>query len=178
MAAPGLGGRFAPCCDDVTVVVGQLGRTPRGEWAPAARCPHDRPTVIETVPLLEDGTPFPTLFYLSCPWLVAYVDGLESAGAVSGWAEQLATTLELRSRMIATDTRYRVRRARLAGGVDPTPDVGIAGQRSPLSTKCLHAHVATYLAGFDDPVGEGVVSAMGSYTCPVDLCRRFLAVES
>lgn len=177
MTTPPLGGRFAPCDVDATIVACQLGRVPRGEWAPAARCRHGRPTVIETVPLLEDGTPFPTLFYLSCPWLVKYVDGLESVSAVSEWAGRLAATPALRSRMIAADTQYRLRRARLAGGVDPTPDVGIAGQRSPLSTKCLHAHVATFLASLDDPVGEGVVSAMRSYTCPADLCGRFLPEE-
>jgi hypothetical protein len=163
---------------DARIVEGQLDRSPRGSWTAAARCPFDRPTVIETSPVLEDGTPFPTLYYLTCPWLVAYVDGLESACAVAEWAERLRDAPGLRTRMIATDTQYRARRARLAGGVDPTPSVGIAGQKSPLSTKCLHAHVATYLAGLDDPVGRGVVESTESIACPSDLCARFAESDS
>ncbi len=166
--------RVMPETDDPAYVAVQLGRTPRGRWRVSARCPFRRPLVIETAPVLEDGTPFPTLYYLTCPWLVAYVDGLESACAVSEWSEKLATRSTLRSRMISADAQYRARREKLAGGTDPTPDVGIAGQRSPLSTKCLHAHVATYLMGIDDPVGEGVLTRMDSRACPDDLCSRLL----
>ncbi|MDP2401287.1 MAG: DUF501 domain-containing protein, partial [Actinomycetota bacterium] len=102
----------------------------------------------------------------------------ESACAVTEWAERLRDAPILRSRMIAADAQYRSRRARLAGGIDPTPSVGIAGQKSPLSTKCLHAHVATYLAGLDDPVGQGVVASTESITCPSDLCARFVESDS
>jgi len=159
---------------DAILVAGQLDRKPRGSWSVRTRCIYQRPAVIATAPQLEDGTYFPTLFYLTCPWLVLYINGLESTTAVSEWAEKLATEPDLRSRMIATDARYRAMRASFAGGTDPTPDVGIAGQRSPLSTKCIHAHVATYLAGLDDPVGESVVSSMTACCCPSDLCRTYL----
>jgi len=160
--------------EDSRLVATQLDREPRGTWCVTARCLHRRPVVIMTAPRLDDGTPFPTLFYLTCPWLVKYVSGLENASIISEWAERLATDPELRTRMIATDAKYRVLRAELAGGEDPTPDIGIAGQRSPLSTKCLHAHVATYIAGLDDPVGEALIEGMSAPCCPADLCARFL----
>lgn len=156
---------------DQLIITAQLGREPRGAWRVRARCPFGRPTTIETSPRLEDGTPFPTLYYLTCPWLIEYVGGLESAGAAGEWAARLSTVDRLAERMRLADAEYRARRAAAAGGCDPTPGVGIAGQSNPLATKCLHAHVATFLAGIDDPVGESVLSSMVT-TCPDDICAR------
>lgn len=156
---------------DEVVVSAQLGRPPRGTWRVRARCPFGRPMVLETAPSLKDGSPFPTLYWLSCPWLVEYVNGLESAGATSEWAGRLRTSDRLAERMRLADAEYRARRAACADGTDPTPDVGIAGQSDPLATKCLHAHVATFLAGIDDPIGESVISSV-SPTCPDDICAR------
>ena len=60
----------------------QLGRTPRGTRAVAHRCPCGLPDVVETTPRLADGTPFPTLFYLTCPRATAACSRLESAGVM------------------------------------------------------------------------------------------------
>ena len=157
---------------DEPVVVAQLGREPRGTWRAIARCRFGRPTVIETAPLLADGSPFPTLYYLTCPWLVEFVSGLESACAVGEWADRIAGDPEMAARLRVADAEYRARRARAAGGRDPLPGVGIAGQHDPLATKCLHAHVAARLACLDDPVGAGVL-ADSPADCPDDLCARF-----
>lgn len=162
---------------DESLVLGQLGRAPRGTWHAAARCRFGRPTVIETAPLLSDGEPFPTLYYLTCPWLVEFVSGLESACAVNEWADRIADDAEMATRLRAADAQYRERRAQAAGGSDPVPGVGIAGQRDPLATKCLHAHVAARLAGLDDPVGAGVL-ADSPAECPDDLCARFVDARS
>ena len=143
---------------DVTdVVTWQLGRPPRGSWRPAARCSFGWPTVIATAAALSDGQPFPTLFYLTCPHLTAALAALESAGAADAWHELLVADEALARRLEAADRAYRAARAEESGGADPTPDVGIAGQRDALATKCLHAHAAAYLAGLDDPVGEGAL---------------------
>ncbi len=159
-----------PVEDEATVTL-QLGREPRGTWHTCARCRFGRPTVIETLPTLPDGSPFPTLYYLTCPWLVEFVGGLESACAVSEWASTLASDESLAIRMRAADIEYRSRRAAAAGGEDPIPNVGIAGQADPLATKCVHAHVAAYLTGIDDPVGEGALRGVPA-ECPDDLCAR------
>ena len=63
--------------EDLAVVAAQLGRTPRGTRAVAHRCPCGLPDVVETTPRLPDGTPFPTLFYLTCPRAVARSARLE-----------------------------------------------------------------------------------------------------
>lgn len=143
--------------DDEAVVAWQLGRIPRGRWRSVARCSYGFPTCIATVPVLETGEPFPTLYYLTCPYLVTAVCALESKGASERWREAAAADSSLASRVLDADVSYREARAAEGGGVDPTPGVGIAGQRDPLAVKCLHAHVAAYLAGIDDPIGAGVV---------------------
>lgn len=141
--------------DDRQVVARQLGREPRGAWRVAERCQHGLPLVIATAPLAE-GEPFPTLYYLSCPHLVEAVSALESAGECERWRARLAADEGLRLQLAFADDRYRAARAAEGSGEDPTPDVGIAGQRDPFGVKCLHAHLAAFLAGVGDPIGEAV----------------------
>ena len=65
-------GDATPVSDaDLAVVAAQLGRPPAGTRAVAHRCPCGLPDVVETAPRLPDGTPFPTLYYLTCPRAVA-----------------------------------------------------------------------------------------------------------
>jgi hypothetical protein len=127
--------------------------------------------VIATSPALADGSPFPTLYYLTCPHLTRLVGDLESGGAIETWRAALADTPDLATRLAAADAAYRAARAAEADGADPLPCVGIAGQRDPGATKCLHAHVAARLAGIDDPVGEGALASLVR-ECDDDRCGR------
>lgn len=145
---------------DERVVARQLGRQPRGRWRAAARCSFGSPTVIATAPVTEAGEPFPTLFYLTCPHLAEAVSALESSGEIERWRQRVAENEELRARLLEADARYRAARAGEAGGVDPLPEVGIAGQRDPLALKCLHARVAAAVAGIGDPIGEAVLEQL------------------
>ena len=62
------------------IIARQLGRPPRALVNVAHRCPCGQPDVVETSPRLEDGTPFPTLYYLTCPRATAAISGLEAGG--------------------------------------------------------------------------------------------------
>jgi uncharacterized protein len=118
------------------------------------RCSFGYPQVSALRRFVEGETPFPTLHWLTCPWLAEGVSAAESAGGVAQWAGRLAADPALADEMLRADAQYRADRAAASpSGADPCPDVGIAGQRDPLATKCLHAHVAAALAGIDDPVG-------------------------
>jgi hypothetical protein len=75
---------------DLDAVAAQLGRTPRGTRFVAHRCPCGKPDVVETTPRLPDGTPFPTLFYLTCPRAVAECSRLESGGVMKEQNDRLA----------------------------------------------------------------------------------------
>lgn len=155
---------------DARVVARQLGRAPRGRWRVVTRCSYGAPAVIATAPLV-DGQPFPTLHYLTCPYLVAAVSAIESGGGCESWRSALAADPALAGRLRDADAEYRIERAREGDGVDPTPGCGIGGERDPLGVKCLHAHMAAHLAGIADPVGESL--AMGlDRECDDARCRE------
>ena len=73
--------------DDRAVVARQIGREPRAFRRVAVRCPFGLPAVTEQEPYDEDGSPFPTTYYLTCRHLVAAVSRLEAAGGVERWTE-------------------------------------------------------------------------------------------
>jgi hypothetical protein len=131
-------------------------------------------------PVLEDGTPFPTYFWLSCPYLIEEASRLESDGEVSAWAVRLAEDAVLAERMRAAEREYVALRdaaARSRTDGSGAADLrGFAGQRSVLATKCVHAHVAARLAGIDDPVGEAVLARTGS-ECADTRCSSFTPLE-
>jgi len=126
--------------------------------------------------VLPGGEPFPTLLWLTCPWLCQRAGAEESAGGADAWSARLADEPVLADRMRSADASYRLRRAEIAWGIDPCAGTGIAGQRDSLSAKCLHAHIAAAIGGFDDPIGLGVL-ARADRECPDDRCAAAL-VES
>src|SRR6266700_1272279 len=126
---------------DETVVAAQLGRTPRGLRSVAHRCPCGLPDVVETAPRLPDGTPFPTLYYLTCPRAAAATGTLEASGLMREMTERLAADPALAEQYAKAHQDYLDRRDRAAreAGVEPLP----AGMQSaggmPGRVKCLHA---------------------------------------
>jgi uncharacterized protein len=128
---------------DLAAVAAQLGRPPRGTRAVAHRCPCGRPDVVETTPRLADGTPFPTLFYLTCPRAVGACSRLESAGVMKVMADRLVDDPELAARYQAAHEDYLTRRAAI--GAVPEID-GISAGGMPGRVKCLHVHLGHALA--------------------------------
>jgi len=109
------------------------------------------PLVIRNHPLLDDGTPMPTLYWLVGPEERKAVDRLEAAGGVRD-AEAEVDPAEL----TAAHARYAAERQQLvpADWDGPVPSGGVGGTRQ--GVKCLHSHYAWFLAGGDDPVGRWV----------------------
>ena len=131
---------------DRAAVAEQLGRPPRAIRAVAHRCPSGHPSVIQTSPRLEDGTPFPTLYYLTCPKLTSLVSRLEASGLMREMTDRLADDEELAAAYLAAHRSYLATR----DAIDPLgTDVSAGGM--PGRVKCLHVHVAHALA-----VGPGV----------------------
>jgi hypothetical protein len=128
---------------DRAVVAQQLGREPRGARAVAHRCPCGLPDVVETAPRLADGTPFPTLYYLTCPRAVTGASTLESAGLMREMNERLAADPELAAQYRQAHERYLVRRAEIA---DVPEIAGVSAGGIPSRVKCLHVHLAQSLA--------------------------------
>jgi len=140
---------------DLAVVGEQLGRTPRGTRDVAHRCPCGLPDAVRTVPRLVDGTPFPTLYYLTCPRAVAACSRLESAGVMKEMNARLATDPDLAARYREAHEDYLARRAPLG----EVPEIaGVSAGGMPTRVKCLHALLAHALAAGPgvNPLGDEV----------------------
>ena len=147
---------------DEAVVERQLGRAPRGLRAVAHRCPCGLPDVVETAPRLPDGTPFPTLYYLTCPRAVAECSRLESALVMKEQNERLAVDPELAAAYASAHEDYLARRE-AAGHVAEIAGVSAGGM--PTRVKCLHVHVAQALAEGPggNPFGDETLAEIGPW---------------
>jgi hypothetical protein len=143
------------------VVARQLGREPRALVGVAHRCGCGLPDVVETAPRLADGSPFPTLFYLTCPRAVRAVSRLEGRGLMREMAERLGTDPELAAAYRAAHEDYL--RRRNAHGTLPG-DPGAGGM--PSRVKCLHVLVAHALAAGPgvNPFGDEALAAIPDWS--------------
>lgn len=133
---------------DAAAVRAQLGRPPRGLRGVAHRCPCGLPDVVRTAPRLEDGTPFPTLFYLTCPRAAGAVATLEAAGVMRAMQDRLGRDPALAAAHAGAHRDYLARRDAL----EPVEEIrGVSAGGMPGRVKCLHVLVAHALAA-----GRGV----------------------
>jgi hypothetical protein len=136
---------------DVERVTQLLGREPRAQFEVVVRDADGTPVVIRNAPLLDDGTPMPTRYWLVEPGVVRAVSRLEADGGVRA----AAAAVDAGALVAAHETYARERNAALpADWGGPAPFGGVGGTRR--GVKCLHAHYAWFLAGGDDPVGRWV----------------------
>ncbi|MFT3944661.1 MAG: DUF501 domain-containing protein [Ancrocorticia sp.] len=126
----------------------QLDRLPRGLVGVGARCACGTPAVTVTLPRLPEGSPFPTVFYLSLPYLVREASRLEANGVMAEFNEMLADNDELRAAYARAHESYVERRAMLG---DVPEITGISAGGMPTRVKCLHA-----LVGYSISAGPGV----------------------
>jgi hypothetical protein len=144
---------------DRQVVAAQLGRSPRAIRSVAHRCPCGNPDVIETSPRLPDGTPFPTLYYLTCPKATAAIGTLESSGMMREMTDRLGADAELAAAYRAAHDSYLARREQIAH-VDEIDGISAGGM--PNRVKCLHVIVAHSLAAGAgvNPLGDEALAAL------------------
>lgn len=173
--------------NDERVIAKQIGRTPRGLLGVERRCPYGHPQVARVYPLVE-GKPFPTLFWLTCPFLTKQIDRLEA----EGWIKQLEELLQ--EDALAADFRkahraYSTERERLllpedrasleeAGMLKDLLEKGIGGTADFMRVKCLHLHVAHALVR-DNPIGDRVLDALSEHACPPKqvICSEFQQLD-
>jgi uncharacterized protein len=126
---------------DLDAVHRQLGREPRGVLAIAYRCPNGEPAVVKTAPRLPDGTPFPTLYYLTHPVLTAAASRLESSGLMKEMTDRLAVDDELAAAYRRAHESFLTER-------DAIESLGttFSGGGMPDRVKCLHVVMAHSLA--------------------------------
>lgn len=151
--------------DDREVVRAQLGRPPRSEVVVVSRCHLGLPVVIAVPPLLDDGTPFPTRYWLTCPLAVRRIGRLESAGGVRAAEQRIEADPDLAGRHLEAMDRYARERDALIpdGTTGPRPRGGVGGARA--GVKCLHAHYADHRSGNENPVGGWVAPQVEPLNC-------------
>ncbi len=145
--------------DDLAAIGAQLGRPPRSMHAVAHRCPCGLPDVVATKPRLEDGTPFPTLYYITCPRAVSAISTLEASGLMREMTLRLTTDEDLSAAYEGAHRAYLADRESL-GPVAEIADVSAGGM--PDRVKCLHALVAHSLGAGPgvNPLGDEALTRL------------------
>jgi len=142
---------------DAQRVTELLGRRPKGDFDVVLRSANGDPRVVRNAPLLHDGTPMPTRYWLVDPSDVIVVSRLEAAGGV----DQAGAEVDAAALAATHDAYAAERDAHIpTSHTGPRPSGGVAGTRR--GVKCLHAHYANWLAGNDDPVGKWVADRISS----------------
>jgi uncharacterized protein len=142
--------------DDDEAVAALLGRDPGGSFVVVVRGNDGAPLVIQNEPFLRDGTPMPTRYWLVDPALRAEVGRLEASGGVREAEREVDAVV-----LAESHRRYAAERDALIPPerTGPRPSGGVGGTRQ--GVKCLHAHVAWWMAGGDDPVGAWAATRLG-----------------
>jgi len=161
---------FDPVTDeDIAVVSQQLGRPARNVVGIAARCVCGRPSVISTAPRLDDGTPFPTFYYLTHPAATAAMSALEATQVMAEYNDLLADDEDAADRYRAAHEQYLADRESIAVVEEIA---GISAGGMPSRVKCLHALAAHALAAGPgvNPIGD-LALARGDWSPAVCECR-------
>jgi len=128
---------------DLAALQAQLGRAARGVVEVAHRCSCGQPDVVKTAPRLDDGTPFPTVYYLTCPRAAGAIGTLEAGGVMRDMTEALAADNELAAQYAKAHENYLAVREEIAHVEEIS---GISAGGMPNRVKCLHVLVAHSLA--------------------------------
>jgi len=153
--------------DDVAAVEAQLGRLPRSIHQIGHRCPCGNPDVVTTEPRLDDGTPFPTTYYLTCPRAASLIGTLEASGLMKEMSERLAEDEDLAARYRSAHESYLAARDVIAdaAGLSVPEIAGISAGGLPDRVKCLHVLAGQSLAqgrGIN-PLGDEVLDLLGEW---------------
>jgi hypothetical protein len=147
---------------DVAIVHAQLGRPPRSIHAVGHRCPCGNPDVVTTEPRLDNGTPFPTTFYLTCPRAASLIGTLEASGLMREMTERLVRDQDLARAYRDAHDAYLAARAEIG---DVPEIAGVSAGGMPDRVKCLHVLAGQSLAQGRgvNPLGDEVLDELGEW---------------
>ena len=155
----------------------------------AVRCKWGFPQVLACAPFMSDGTPFPTVFWLVCPYLDKRCAELETEHkipvlekelennreAVEKWHKEYA---ELRKKLLSdSETKNIANCDAVMESFDKTGVGGINRLKKPCTAKCLHLQTATMLA-WKHPAEAWLRMELGCTECPDSQCNCKLSAEN
>lgn len=147
---------------DVAVIHAELGRAPRSIHTIGHRCPCGNPDVVTTEPRLDDGTPFPTTFYLTCPRAASLIGTLEASGLMREMSDRLADDPDLAASYAEAHRTYLAARE----AIGEVPEIrGVSAGGMPDRVKCLHVLAAQSLVQGRgvNPLGDEVLERLGAW---------------
>lgn len=150
------------------IVSRQLGRKPRGDWTVRLFCPWGYPVVIETKPYLDDGTPFPTVYWLTCPYLRQELSKLEA----EGWKEKLRDQVVSDRLLLDEEMKSEETFAELLGRKGFGKRAYVGGSKTPTTFKCLHAVMAWFLVSRLGAAGRIMLGKIGNIYCDDYRCKE------
>lgn len=168
---------------DLEVVKKQLKRNVNNVLSVAYRCSYGFPAVVFSYPI-RNGKPFPTIHYLTCPHLYKEISQLEEKGFIKLYEERIESDETFRKLYkLAHEEVIKKRISALreddknSEWIEVFASVGTGGISNFEKVKCLHLHVADYLAGVNNPIGESVIKDFvgeNNQECANSFCSRFL----
>ncbi|GFP48830.1 hypothetical protein LAUMK7_04765 [Mycobacterium kansasii] len=125
----------------------------------AYRCPNGEPGVVKTAPKLPDGTPFPTLYYLTHPVLTAAASRLETTGLMREMTHRLRCDSGLAAAYRRAHESYLAER----DAIEPL-GTSVSAGGMPDRVKCLHVLIAHSLAkgAGVNPLGDEAVALLAA----------------
>ena len=147
---------------DEEIIEAQLGRPPRSVHDIAHRCPCGNPDVVATEPRLDDGTPFPTTFYLTCPRAASMIGTLESSGLMTEMSDRISSDPDLAASYQRAHEAYLAFRE----SIGHVPQIaGVSAGGMPTRVKCLHVLAGQALAQGRgvNPLGDEVLDLLGEF---------------
>ncbi len=163
--------------EDIKIVSHQLGRTPKNIIQIARRCSYGFPVVIESSPVLE-GKPFPTIYWLTCPYLRYQVSRLESNGGVARFEGLLSKSPKLYAEYVEAHLKSKEKAVELAQNAPNSvlkrlSKCGMGGIEDFEHIKCLHMHVAYHIGGIKNPVGRMILCELKNVECNNGICEKY-----
>lgn len=160
--------------EDYKRSVALLGREPRTPFIVKSRCANGSPQTLVADPVFfEDNLwkPFPSFIWLVCPRLKAKVADLEQQGLVRFYSQKLRCEESFREEFLNSQREIADYRLQFAQKIfekelpehiaEILKNTTVAGSRDIYGVKCLHAHLAHYLAFGNNPIGEEVYKQIG-----------------
>lgn len=168
---------------DLVVVSRQLGRKMKNRFWVVRRCNFGYPVIIKTDPIGPNG-PFPTLFWLTCPFLRKEIGKLESKGYIKKYQTLLKQNPQLYYDYLNAHRKTREKRISFAKKLHPDVELsnplfsslfnGIGGILNLENVKCLHLQVANFLGGIENPIGKMVIeSELSTLECDDSFCSIY-----
>jgi hypothetical protein len=170
--------RFKITEEEVKVLKKQMKRKIDEKVKIVKYCKYGYPQIIRNYPLKKDK-PFPTLHWLSCPFLNSEISKLESIQEISRIQKIIDEDENLRTDYFkAHQEEIKIRLEILDDKINKLSspiklklrETGIGGIKNFSNIKCLHLHVASYLGGIKNPVGKIVVESLENLECANCIC--------